>query len=434
MKKFIFILLILLLNLNLQAQIPKVKAIDFKTITTSQRDALIVDSTTRSLIFNSTLDVFQIYNGSNWIDLDFQNVKLTGPQSIAGEKQFTDSVGFSEDLLVGGDIDVNGSIGTNSNISALTITPSSITTGNIPYKSAGALLDSPISTDGSDITVIGSVIAIDSKLGGSTSTETLGVHNSNRPYIHLTSDSTGKTVADGTFIGFLSTNGALEIRNKENQPINFKTDDIQALTLASNQSATFASSISATDGIFSGNTYFGTTATPNGTSVYGSAFISESNDRSKLIMSTSTASNSGLIDFNNANGLVGNITTNGSTTAYNTSSDYRLKEDLKDFNGLEMISNIPVYDYKWKVDDTRSFGVMAHELQAVLPNAVSGEKDATEQYEVSPKILDEEGNIIEEAVFAIRNVSQGVDYSKIVPLLIKSIQELKAEIELLKNN
>jgi hypothetical protein len=280
MKKFIFILLILLLNLNLQAQIPKVKAIDFKTITTSQRDALIVDSTTRSLIFNSTLDVFQIYNGSNWIDLDFQNVKLTGPQSIAGEKQFTDSVGFSEDLLVGGDIDVNGSIGTNSNISALTITPSSITTGNIPYKSAGALLDSPISTDGSDITVIGSVIAIDSKLGGSTSTETLGVHNSNRPYIHLTSDSTGKTVADGTFIGFLSTNGALEIRNKENQPINFKTDDIQALTLASNQSATFASSISATDGIFSGNTYFGTTATPNGTSVYGSAFISESNDRS----------------------------------------------------------------------------------------------------------------------------------------------------------
>jgi hypothetical protein len=101
------------------------------------------------------------------------------------------------------------------------------------------------------------------------------------------------------------------------------------------------------------------------------------------------------------------MSTNGSSTSYNTTSDYRLKEDLQDFNGLEMISNIPVYDYKWKVDESRSYGVMAHELQAVLPNAVTGEKDAEEM--------------------------QAVDYSKIVPLLIKSIQELKAEIELLKN-
>ena len=74
---------------------------------------------------------------------------------------------------------------------------------------------------------------------------------------------------------------------------------------------------------------------------------------------------------------------------------------------LELVSKIPVYDYKWKVDESRSYGVMAHELEEVLPQAVSGEKDAEEM--------------------------QGVDYSKIVPLLVKSIQELKAEIELLKN-
>ena len=91
----------------------------------------------------------------------------------------------------------------------------------------------------------------------------------------------------------------------------------------------------------------------------------------------------------------------------------RLKEDLKDFNGLDKISKIPVYDFKWKVDESRSYGVLAHELQEVIPDAVGGEKDAVNEDEsINP---------------------QGVDYSKIVPILVKSIQELKAEIENLKS-
>ena len=90
-----------------------------------------------------------------------------------------------------------------------------------------------------------------------------------------------------------------------------------------------------------------------------------------------------------------------------TSSDYRLKEDLQDFAGLDMVSKIPVYDFKWKDNESRSYGVMAHELQEVLPEAVEGEKDEP--------------------------IMQWVDYRKVVPLLVKSIQELKAEIELLKN-
>jgi len=115
----------------------------------------------------------------------------------------------------------------------------------------------------------------------------------------------------------------------------------------------------------------------------------------------------GIALFRQANTVVGSISVTSSATAYNTSSDYRLKEDLQDFEGLDLVSKIPVYDYKWKADESRSYGVMAHELEEVLPQAVSGEKDAEEM--------------------------QSVDYSKIVPLLVKSIQELKAEIELLKN-
>jgi len=126
-----------------------------------------------------------------------------------------------------------------------------------------------------------------------------------------------------------------------------------------------------------------------------------------LSLGAATASASTIASFKNSNGAVGSISVGGSATAFNTSSDYRLKEDLKDFDGLDKVSKIPVYDFKWKVDDSRSYGVMAHELQEVLPSAVKGEKDGEKM--------------------------QGVDYSKIVPLLIKSIQELKAEVEDLKS-
>jgi hypothetical protein len=156
-----------------------------------------------------------------------------------------------------------------------------------------------------------------------------------------------------------------------------------------------------------GNVLFGTTDIPNGTSVYGSAFLSTSNERMALVQASDTTSLATMQTYYNPNGAVGTIKTTGSATQFNTSSDYRLKKDLKDFNGLDKVSKIPVYDFKWKVDDSRSYGVMAHELQEVLPDAVSGEKDGEEM--------------------------QGVDYSKIVPLLIKSIQELEAKVKELES-
>jgi hypothetical protein len=105
--------------------------------------------------------------------------------------------------------------------------------------------------------------------------------------------------------------------------------------------------------------------------------------------------------------VVGSITFNTTSTAYNTSSDYRLKQDLKDFSGLDLVSKLKAYDYEWKADKTRSYGVIAHELQSVINYAVTGVKDGKEM--------------------------QGVDYSKIVPVLIKAIQEQQAQIEQLKN-
>ena len=120
-----------------------------------------------------------------------------------------------------------------------------------------------------------------------------------------------------------------------------------------------------------------------------------------------TGSDGDVVLFYNDTVGVGSISVAGAATAFNTSSDYRLKEDLQDFAGLDMVSKIPVYDFKWKAEESRSYGVLAHELGEVLPQAVNGEKDAEEM--------------------------QSADYSKIVPLLVKSIQELKAEVDELKS-
>ena len=109
----------------------------------------------------------------------------------------------------------------------------------------------------------------------------------------------------------------------------------------------------------------------------------------------------------------GQITSNGSTMTYGGASDYRVKEDLKEINGLEKVSAIKIYNFKYKNSKNRMDGVLAHELQQVLPYAVTGIKDEVNS-DGTPKI-------------------QNVDYSKIVPILIKSIQELKVEIDTLKN-
>ena len=152
-----------------------------------------------------------------------------------------------------------------------------------------------------------------------------------------------------------------------------------------------------------GSVCFGVTNSPGSNPAYKAAFTDA------IAMSVNTNGNNMVNFFNGSGTYVSSIVVNSSTVNYNTSSDYRLKTDLKDFSGLGLISNIKVYDFAWKVDNTRTHGVIAHELQEVLPDAVTGEKDA----------LDNDGNI----------KNQGVDYSKIVPVLVKSIQELNQTIQ-----
>ena len=125
-------------------------------------------------------------------------------------------------------------------------------------------------------------------------------------------------------------------------------------------------------------------------------------------------------------GGVGSITHNGTSTSYNTSSDYRLKEDWQPMTGAsERVKALKPVNFAWKVDGSRVDGFLAHEAQAVVPEAVTGEKDAVELVDIK----DENGNVTGQEE---RPVYQGIDQSKLVPLLTAALQEALAEIETLK--
>jgi hypothetical protein len=141
--------------------------------------------------------------------------------------------------------------------------------------------------------------------------------------------------------------------------------------------------------------------------------------------------------FYNANGVVGSIQTSGSSTLYNTSSDYRLKEDMQPMTGaIERVNALNPVNFAWKADGSRVDGFLAHEAQSVVPEAVTGTKDAMqdEEYEVTPAVLNENGNVVTEAVMGTRSVPdyQGIDQSKLVPLLTAALQEAIAKIETLE--
>ena len=160
-----------------------------------------------------------------------------------------------------------------------------------------------------------------------------------------------------------------------------------------------------------------------GTSTPASKLHIKSTDSTTLYIESTTSDNNGLVILNgntnqnwlnnwhefmifqNQGSSIGNISgsNGGNMVVYTTSSDYRLKEDFKTYNGLELVNKIKTYDFAWKTNGARMYGVKAHELQAVVPYIVTGEKDA----------VDKDGKMI----------TQSVDYSKLTPILVKAIQE-----------
>jgi len=144
------------------------------------------------------------------------------------------------------------------------------------------------------------------------------------------------------------------------------------------------------------------------------------------------------LGFVNTNGIVGTVTSSGSSTAYNTSSDYRLKENVTyDWDSTTRLKQLKPARFNFIADADKTVdGFLAHEVSDIIPEAVTGTKDAMrdEEYEVSAAEVDSDGNVTKEAVMGTRSVPeyQGIDQSKIVPILTKALIEAVEKIEALE--
>ena len=121
-------------------------------------------------------------------------------------------------------------------------------------------------------------------------------------------------------------------------------------------------------------------------------------------------SDGSIINFYRAGSLVGNISVTTSATAYNTSSDQRLKDNIVDApSASNDIDAIRVRSFDWRTDGShQKYGMVAQELQSVAPEAVTGDADSDEM--------------------------MSVDYSKLVPMMMKEIQSLRARVAQLEGD
>jgi hypothetical protein len=144
--------------------------------------------------------------------------------------------------------------------------------------------------------------------------------------------------------------------------------------------------------------------------------------------------------FQNSGGSkIGSISSNNSVVAYNVTSDYRIKTNVQPITGaLAKVTALNPVTYDWKPEfaEGSSQGFIAHELQAVVPECVTGEKDAIreEEYVITSEIKDDFGNIITPATIGTRIVPvyQGIDTSFLIATLTAAIKELKAEFDAYK--
>ena len=188
----------------------------------------------------------------------------------------------------------------------------------------------------------------------------------------------GSTASYGASLGMIGT--------ATNNPLTFKTNDTERMRIDS-----------------SGNLLLNTTSTNSNEKMR----IKNGNDSRAIAFQSASAAECGYIYIN----------AGGTGVTYSTSSDYRLKEDIAPMTGaLAKVAQLKPVTYKWKINGSHGQGFIAHELAEVVPDCVTGEKDAVTTY------IDEDGNE------ATRHAYQGIDTSFLVATLTAAIQEQQALI------
>ena len=208
---------------------------------------------------------------------------------------------------------------------------------------------------------------------------------------------------DNEFIG-------LEIRNKNSGDVRIMNVDSATTNVADMAFVTDNAGLQERMRIKgNGHILFGATGT-----AAPSYFFSPDSGGGTFVKDTNSTNSRTAFIFRINGSQVGSITTSGSSTAYNTSSDHRLKENVVDItDGITRVKQLQPKRFNFIADaDTTVDGFLAHEAQTVVPEAVTGTHNE----------VDDDGNA----------VMQGIDQSKLVPLLTAALQEAITKIETLE--
>jgi len=203
-------------------------------------------------------------------------------------------------------------------------------------------------------------------------------------------------------VGALQTTGSV--------PLTLGTADTERMRIDSAGAIRLANTSMNIDN--SGNTATGLSVQSTGVT----HIATSGNNTSLVIQRVSDTGTDNAIFFMYGSAGVGSVQVTSSSTAYNTSSDYRLKTAVNyDWDATTRLKQLKPARFKWIVDGDDAVpvdGFLAHEAQAVVPEAVTGTHNE----------VDDDGNA----------VMQGIDQSKLVPLLVKSLQEAITKIETLE--
>ena len=203
------------------------------------------------------------------------------------------------------------------------------------------------------------------------------------------------------------------------------------------------------------NTYahaavFSRNSTPHGTVVIEDSDVSSGIGNTVLkcyLRDQDPATLANFINFSDGGGTVGSITHNddGGGVTYNTTSDYRLKENVNyDWDGLSLLNQLKPAKFNFIRQPSKTLqGFLAHEVKDIVPSSVRGDKD---HMEPTGTVTDSDGNVVYENVYehfckegqtwiqtGTEPVYQELDYSRLVPLLTKAIQEQQTIIDDLKS-
>mgnify|MGYP003134823248 CR=1 FL=1 len=263
-------------------------------------------------------------------------------------------------------------------------------------------------------------------IGTSTIGNKLQVHEGGSfgSFAGFSNDTTGSGSSDGMIVG-LDSNEEGVLYHYENKAIRFGTNNSEKMRLTNvgqflvgttNNNGCSAKLIVQADSIPS---YYANSGglnvnVTNSNNIHCAEFFQGRYDKRCI---THSHSNTGSVTFDvfeQADVTIGSITGNASNAAFNTASDYRLKEnEVLISDGITRLKTLKPYKFNWKRDpSTIVDGFFAHEVQPIIPEAVTGEKDA----------LEEDGSID----------PQQMDYSKLTPLLTAALQEAIAKIEVLE--